>query len=87
MLDPKHLERRIAEALPSSFIEVVDTTGTGDHFRATVVSEAFVGKTLVEQHQMVYAPLRADLDSGVLHALAVVTWTPEQWSKRAGGDK
>lgn len=87
MLDPNHLQRRIAEALPGSTVEVVDYTGTGDHFRATVISEAFTGKTLVEQHQMVYEPLRAELGTGALHALALSTWTPEQWSKRAGGTK
>lgn len=84
MLDPKDLERRIAEALPGASVEVVDTTGTGDHFLATVVCEAFTGKSLVERHQMVYAPLRADLDSGALHALALKTFTPEQWKARAG---
>lgn len=84
MLDTKDLERRIAEALPGAQVEVVDTTGTRDHFLATVVYEGFVGKSLVEQHQMVYAPLRADLDSGVLHALALKTYTPDEWKARAG---
>ncbi len=87
MLDPNELKRQIAEALPGAVVEVVDTTGTGDHFRATVISEAFAGKSMVEQHQMVYAPLRADLGSGALHALALKTFTPEQWSKRAGADR
>lgn len=84
MLDPKELERRIAESLPGAQVEVVDTTGTGDHFLATVIHEGFDGKSLVEQHQMVYAPLRGDLDSGRLHALALKTFTPAQWQKRTG---
>ncbi|AKU93283.1 BolA family protein [Vulgatibacter incomptus] len=87
MLDPKDIERRIAEALPGATVEVVDTTGTGDHFQATVISDAFVGRSMVQQHQMVYAPLRDELVSGALHALALKTFTPEQWSERAGAGK
>lgn len=67
------LERRIKEALPDAEVRVVDTTGGGDHFEATVVSAAFAGLPLVRQHQMVYAPLRDLLDSGALHALALKT--------------
>ncbi len=86
MLDPKDIERRIVAALPGAEVEVIDTTGTGDHFQARVVSEAFAGKTMVEQHQMVYAPLRAQIDAGSLHALALKTYTPDQWA-RTGGSK
>lgn len=84
MLDPNVIANKIAEALPGAEIEVVDTRGTGDHFQARVVWEGFAGKTMVEQHQLVYAPLREQLDSGVLHALALQTFTPQQWSERQG---
>lgn len=87
MLDPNVIANKIAEALPGAEIEVVDTRGTGDHFQARVVWDGFTGKTMVEQHQMVYAPLRQKLDSGALHALALQTFTPEQWSKRQGTTK
>lgn len=82
MLDPKDLERQIVAALPGATADVVDTRGTGDHFQARVIWDGFTGKTMVEQHQIVYAPLRALLDSGELHALALSTWTPEQWAKQ-----
>jgi stress-induced morphogen len=52
---------------------VRDSTGAGDHFEARVRAAAFAGKTRIEQHQMVYAPLRDLLASGVLHALALKT--------------
>jgi len=84
MLDPRDIERRIAAAIPDAEVEVVDTTGTGDHFQARVVSEAFAGKSMVEQHQMVYAPLQPLIASGALHALALRTYTPEQWAKTGG---
>lgn len=81
MLDPKVLESRILAALPGSEVEVKDTTGTGDHFEARVVSPAFVGKSMVDQHQAVYAPLKDVLATGELHALALKTYSPEQWQK------
>jgi acid stress-induced BolA-like protein IbaG/YrbA len=85
MLDPMELRRRIEAALPGAEVEVRDTTGTGDHFEAVVVAPAFEGLSMVEQHQRVYAPLRDVLDSGALHALALRTYTPEQWRKTRGG--
>jgi stress-induced morphogen len=81
MLDPAELEKRIGTALPGSEIEVKDLTGTGDHFEARVVSPAFAGKTMVEQHKLVYAPLQDLLATGTLHALALKTYSPEQWTR------
>ena len=83
MLDPQMIAERIRGALPGSEVEVRDLTGTGDHFEAQVVSDRFVGQSMVEQHQAVYAPLQDVLATGALHALALKTFTPEQWSKRA----
>ena len=81
MLDANFVKTRILEALPGSEVEVRDTTGTGDHFEARVVSPAFAGKPMVQQHQLVYAPLQQWLKSGELHALALKTYSPEQWQK------
>ena len=85
MLDPKMLEARIRSALPDAVhVEVVDTTGTGDHFEARVVSPSFAGKSMVDQHKAVYAPLQELLATGELHALALKTYSPEQWAKSGG---
>ncbi|MCP3060999.1 BolA/IbaG family iron-sulfur metabolism protein [Myxococcus sp. K38C18041901] len=81
MLDAEFVRSRILEALPGSEVEVHDTTGTGDHFEARVVSADFAGKMMVQQHQLVYAPLQQWLKSGELHALALKTYSPEQWKK------
>lgn len=81
MLSTDFIRERLLEALPGSEVEVRDTTGTGDHFEAVVVSPAFTGKTMVAQHQLVYAPLQQWLKSGELHALALKTYSPEQWKK------
>jgi acid stress-induced BolA-like protein IbaG/YrbA len=81
MLDAREIEQRIVAALPGAEVEVRDLTGTGDHFEARVVSAAFEGLAMLDQHQAVYGPLRDVLDSGALHALALKTYTPEQWKR------
>ena len=81
MLSPDFIRERILSALPGSEVEVRDTTGTNDHFEARVVSPAFTGKSMVQQHQLVYAPLQEWLKTGELHALALKTYSPEQWQK------
>jgi len=81
MIDPGMIESRIKAALPDAQVSVRDLTGTGDHFEARVVSASFDGRSMVEQHSAVYAPLQDLLDSGELHALALRTYSPEQWKK------
>ena len=55
---------------------IEDLAGDGDHYAATVVSEAFRGKSRVQQHQLVYAALRGRM-GGELHALALQTSAPD----------
>jgi stress-induced morphogen len=74
---PEDIKQRIEAALPGSAAEVVDTTGTADHFQATVTSAAFNGLSRIEQHRLVYAALEADI-GGAIHALALKTQLPEQ---------
>jgi stress-induced morphogen len=70
------IERFIKEALPDAEITIRDLAGDGDHYAATVVSQAFKGKNRVQQHQLVYAALKGRM-GGELHALALQTGTPE----------
>ena len=65
----------LASAFPSAEIEVVDLTGTQDHYQARIVSAAFEGKSIIQQHQLVYRALGAAMD-GPIHALALDTRTP-----------
>ena len=69
------IERLIREALPDAEVKIDDLRDDGDHYAATVVSEAFRGKTRVQQHQMVYQALKGRM-GGELHALALQTSTP-----------
>ena len=70
------IESMIKEALPDAEIVIEDLAGDGDHYRANVVSEAFKGKTRVQQHQLVYNALKGNM-RGVLHALALQTSAPK----------
>lgn len=74
------IERMIKEALPDAEIEIRDLAGDGDHYAATVISEAFRGKSRVQQHKMVYDALSGNM-GGVLHALALQTSAPESAPK------
>ena len=49
----------------------------GGHFRVTVVSSQFEGRSLVARHRMVYAALASEM-SYAIHALALTTLTPGQ---------
>ena len=69
------IERMIKESFPDASVSIDDVAGDGDHYAATVVSEAFRGKSRVEQHKMVYDALCGQI-GGVLHALALKTQVP-----------
>jgi stress-induced morphogen len=69
------IARMIKESFPDAEIRIEDLAGDGNHYAATVISEAFRGKSRVQQHQMIYDSLKGNM-GGVLHALALKTATP-----------
>ena len=71
----EELEQRIASALPGAEVSVEDLTGGGDHFRAEVVSDRFVGRSRIEQHKLVYDVFGSDV-GGAIHALSIKTSIP-----------
>ncbi|MGB9153221.1 MAG: BolA family transcriptional regulator [Alphaproteobacteria bacterium] len=76
-MNEEEILRLIKEALPDAVVEIKDLRGDGDHYQAYVESRAFVGKTRVQQHQMVYSALQGRV-GGVLHALALNTAIPQK---------
>lgn len=48
-----------------------------DHLQAVVVSPAFEGRSLVEQHELVYDAL-GDHMTRDIHALELTTYTPDE---------
>jgi stress-induced morphogen len=83
MIDPEEVKSRLVAALPGADVEVVDLTGTRDHYQARVVSALFEGKSPIEQHRLVYGAL-AEAMQGAIHALALKTYTPKAWAKIKG---
>ena len=75
MPSAQELKQRIEAAIPDARADVEDLTGGGDHFRATVVAQAFAGRSRLEQHRMVYG-IFGDEVGGPIHALSIKTETP-----------
>jgi len=77
-LSIEQVQNILTETLNASHVEVLDMTGTSDHFDVTIVSSMFQGESLIRQHQMVYRAL-GEAMHGPVHALKLQTRTPEQW--------
>jgi BolA protein len=84
-----NMQQRIEAALAAlqpQHLQVLDEShmhsrGLQTHFKAVLVSDQFAGLSSVKRHQKVYATL-GDL-MGEFHALALHTYTPEEWAKTA----
>ena len=68
---------KIRASIPDAQVELQDLTGTADHWKATIVSAAFAGKSLMQRHRMVNAALAEEL-KGPIHALTMDTKTPDE---------
>lgn len=75
MLLAETVQSYIAAGLACVHLEV---TGDGQHFYATIVSEAFAGKRRIQQHQLVYQVLGERMRAEI-HALSMQTYTPTEW--------
>ena len=82
------IEQRLRDGFDISHLDVINEShghnvpkGSETHFKVVIVSPAFAGLSLVKRHQAVYAVLREPLAGGV-HALALHTYTPAEWSAR-----
>jgi acid stress-induced BolA-like protein IbaG/YrbA len=78
-MQARDIERLIEEQLPGARAMVRGDDGV--HFEATVISEAFAGKSLVQQHRLVYATLGGRLEREDIHALSLKTHTPDAWQQ------
>jgi BolA protein len=85
--DPRALEAALRDAFAPTYLDVEDESALhvghagaasgGGHYRVTIVSSAFAGKSRVARHRMVYDALRAFLPDQI-HALAIAATTPEE---------
>lgn len=87
-------EERIIEKLDARFplqhLQVQNESGNHNvpagsetHFKLVLVSDAFDGQRLLARHREVNAVLAEEL-AGPVHALALHTYTPDEWRSRFG---
>ena len=81
-MDTDEVERRIEAGIPDADASVTlprmpDEDHEDAHFAAVVVSPAFEGESLVDQHQLVYDAV-GDAMTDDIHALEMKTYTPDE---------
>ncbi len=83
----QRMDTILRENFSPEFLEIADDShhhvghagakdGAG-HFTVKICSEAFVGKTLVQRHRMVYAALDSMMHSDI-HALSIEATVPNK---------
>ena len=86
----QQIEAKLSAALPLTHIEVLNEShmhsvpaGSETHFKVVLVSSEFDDKRAVARHQLVYRVLADEL-AGPVHALALHTYTAQEWQQRNG---
>lgn len=75
------VEEIIKAGLPDAQVFVEDMTGTRDHLDITIVSDAFEGKLLFQQHQMIMNLLKDELKNRI-HAVKLSTFTKAKYAQK-----
>lgn len=81
------LETRL-QALQPSYFEIMNESvnhggyfeGKESHFKVTLVSDVFQGLGKAARHQKVYGLVGQLLTDKTIHALALHTYTPDEWT-------
>ena len=71
-LKSEEIKKLIKDAIPDAEISIEDLAGDDNHYSATIKSKVFAGKSMVEQHKIVYKALKGKMGNE-LHALALNT--------------
>ena len=80
----QELQDLIGAGLPCAHLQV---QGDGRHWYATLVSEEFEGKRLIQRHQRVYATLGNRMVTDEVHALSMRTYSPSEWENMSDAEK
>jgi len=73
MIENEAMVALIRRAMPDAEVNVIDLTGTMDHFNVLVRSKAFAGVSLMDRHRMVENALAQARADGRIHAMAIRT--------------
>ncbi len=84
------IEAKVRAELTPLHLEVINEShmhnvpaGSESHFRLVIVTDRFRGKAALERHREVHRILEQEL-AGEIHALALTTMTPEEWTADGG---
>lgn len=69
------MKMRLLAAYPEGTVEVVDLTGTEDHYQVYIKSQKFEGLSRIQRHQHVMSQFQEELKTGEVHALTIRTET------------
>lgn len=75
-MSPDDVKNLIEQGIPGSQAIV---SGEGCNLSVTVISDAFDGKSMVQEQKMVYATVNQLINTGQLHALGIRALTPAEW--------
>jgi len=85
------IEKKLSNDFQPLHLEVINESsnhnvpaGSESHFKVVVVSPIFSGKNLLGRHRLINATLAEELN-GVIHALAIHTYTEEEWKEETNG--
>lgn len=78
VITPDVLTNYIQKSIPDAAVTVMDRTGTMDHLKVVVVSEAFRGKNLLDRHRLIYQALDVPMKDGRIHALELTARTQDE---------
>lgn len=79
-LSPKEITDYIQQGINDAQVLI---EGAGCDLSLTVISKVFAGQSLVKKQQAVLATLKEPLASGKLHAVSVLTYTPDEWQSQS----
>jgi BolA protein len=75
-------EAEVLQVTNESYMHSVPA-GSETHFKVVLVTEQFAGKRQVQRHQAIYGVLADEL-AGPIHALALHTYSADEWAESQG---
>lgn len=80
IMTPEEITEQLRARFPDVRCDIVDLTGTKDHYELHIASEHFRGLTPIAIHRLVYAALGGAVGTSI-HALSVKASLPETWNR------
>jgi stress-induced morphogen len=87
LITEQTLTEYIRRAMPDAAVTMIDKTGTMDHLKVMIVSDAFQGKNLLDRHRLIYQALDAPMKDGRIHALELTANTKDEHEQRVTGTR